>query len=157
MANLENIISLEILDGLKMKMKEMAPQQRKIFSRREAVLYLVDSIQDLLMKNYSLSEISAILQKEGVDISAATLKTYLRETGKTKNKIKKQRAPRTVTRSANDANQPSNGNTNDVNQLCDDEQKTKKITTPDQTINGETTRKMGGNVGFEIEEDSDVL
>lgn len=46
-------------------------------STREAIEFLAKNIQEAVNKGYTLSEISSILQSQGISIQASTLKAYL--------------------------------------------------------------------------------
>lgn len=91
----EKIASLgEFLDDL----EEAPPEPKTELSRREIVFEFYERLEAALNKGYSYTKLAELLSKQGVDLSADTLKQYIQEARKLrgKKKKKKQRNKRSV-------------------------------------------------------------
>jgi len=94
--NMDDFISIETLEAMKIKMQEMEPQRKKLYTKKDAIYFLADTINDLLKKEYNELEISNILINGGINIGVRALKKYLREKEKGAEKPKRRRASRTT-------------------------------------------------------------
>jgi len=77
-------ISQEKIEQAKRMMKNLPTKQSSALSKQEAVQALKKEIMSLKNKGYDFSEIAEQLANAGIQISAATLKTYLRGPAKKK-------------------------------------------------------------------------
>jgi uncharacterized coiled-coil DUF342 family protein len=77
-------ISQEQIEQAKRLMKNLPTKQSSALSKQEAVQALKKEIMSLKSRGYDFSEIAEQLANAGIQISAATLKSYLRTPAKKK-------------------------------------------------------------------------
>jgi hypothetical protein len=70
-------ISRTSIDQASTALQDLPDKPKEIWSLREAVSVLQESITDALSKGYSYEEVSRMLTQKGVEISASSLKSYL--------------------------------------------------------------------------------
>lgn len=76
--------TLADLEMKKSQLENLEPKEKKISTKREIVLFLKETIQELIEKNYDLEEISEILKSMDITVSVNLLRKTLEE-----NNIKK--------------------------------------------------------------------
>lgn len=81
-------ITLERLMDIKSFLESLEVQEKKVFSKKEAVVFLKTTIEELFAKNYTAEEISNFLKDKGFDISASTLRKWVMEGSKKRETIK---------------------------------------------------------------------
>ncbi len=74
---------IEKAKGLLKELKPV-PSEAKLLSKQEAVNVLKKEIKDAQAKGYTISEIAGQLTAGGLEISGATLKSYMGRGGKKK-------------------------------------------------------------------------
>lgn len=84
-------VQKEAVDQVGTFLQDLPEKPKETFSLREAVSRLRDQIQAALAKGYSYDDLAAMLTKQGVEISASTLKNYV-PSGK-RQAAKEQAAP----------------------------------------------------------------
>jgi len=77
-------ISQEQIEQAKRMMKNLPAKQSSALSKQEAIQAMRKEIMSLKSRGYDFSEIAEHLANAGIQISAATLKTYLRSPAKKK-------------------------------------------------------------------------
>lgn len=84
------------IDQATLLLKQLPEKPKEVWSLREAIEKLKDTITAALHKGYSYEEVSAMLTEKGVKISASSLKSYLAATKKDKSagRTRKTRTPR---------------------------------------------------------------
>lgn len=70
------------IEALKVQLKELPEPDvgSRSVSKQQAIRLLARDIARLQRKGYTLEQVAAVLSERGVDINAATLKSYLRRT-----------------------------------------------------------------------------
>lgn len=88
------IVSPEAVEQATILLEELPEKPRENLSLREAVKQMQDSLKAALAKGYSYEELAQMLAKQGIQISAFTLKNYV-PSGKrsiTKGKTRKSKS-----------------------------------------------------------------
>lgn len=80
------IFTLADLETKKSQLEKLEPKEKKISTKREIVLFMKETIQGLIKKNYDLEEISEILKNMNIDVSVNFLRKILEENNVKKNK-----------------------------------------------------------------------
>lgn len=71
------IVTKNAVDQASAFFQKLPDKPKQNFSLREAVDQLREQIQSTLAKGYSYDDVAAMLKRQGIDISASTLKNYV--------------------------------------------------------------------------------
>ena len=77
-------LTVENVGELKAVFENASPKRSP--SSREAIAEVLPQIRDLQSKGYTISDICAMINDSGFDMSLSTLRSYLRQTGYRRNK-----------------------------------------------------------------------
>jgi len=70
--------TLEQIDRIAEKLDRLPKVEKAQFGQRDAIERLSKSILNVLKRGYSMDDVAHHLREEGLDLTASTLKTYLR-------------------------------------------------------------------------------
>ena len=120
-------VHIDKLQATLVKLDQLEQKPKEELSVRESIYFLRDKLRSALKKGYSYQDLSKILERQEILISAATLKQYLTESSKEATKsrrsaksgqvkqVQQKEAERTVTekieskKSENDSKQKGEG------------------------------------------------
>ncbi|WP_196523866.1 hypothetical protein [Nostoc commune] len=78
------------------KLEELEEKAKEELSLRESIYFLREQLQSALKKGYSYQDLSKLLEKQEIKVSAATLKQYLTEIEKEKRSRQRRAKPKQV-------------------------------------------------------------
>jgi hypothetical protein len=125
------------------KLEEKAKEE---LSLRESIYFLREQLQSALKKGYSYQDLSELLEKQEIKVSAATLKQYLTEIEKEKRSRQRRAKPKQV-KSVEDSTQISTDSsvTSTVMGVTEDSQKpTKDLEQPTDESQKKQSSAAGG-------------
>ncbi|MBW4635420.1 MAG: hypothetical protein KME30_27060 [Iphinoe sp. HA4291-MV1] len=82
-------IHIDTLKATLTKLEQLEEKPKEELSLRESIYFLRDKLHSALKKGYSYQDLSALLEQQGILVSAATLKQYLTEIDKEKRSKKR--------------------------------------------------------------------
>ena len=78
------------------ELEKLEEKAKKELSLRESIYFLREQLQSALKKGYSYQDLSQLLEKQEIKVSAATLKQYLTEIEKEKRSRQRKAKPKQV-------------------------------------------------------------
>ena len=141
-------MSPEAVEQATLLLEELPEKPRENLSLREAVKQMQDSLKAALAKGYSYEELAQMLAKQGIQISAFTLKNYVPSGKRSITKGKTRKSKSTEENDVVDifgitSDEPSETDAAPIKVTQTKGAKTPKTSTPKSTTTGTRGRRRG--------------
>ncbi len=79
-----NVVDAATIEAARAALRDVPPMKPSTFSKRDAVISLKKEIEAMRKKGYTWSDVSDKLREVGLDVAAASVRSYMSEPSKTK-------------------------------------------------------------------------